>query len=357
MASTAKPRHENLDRVAADVVERIRAVSSAYRSVSRDELQEKLRRFLSAVIEAAAGSPAALDAFGEERIAARARDRFAPDDLLALIDATEAALADASEEAAGRADLELPAWPDVLAALDRARSLLLPRLGLFGASGDGSRVRRLVHERRVAVLLAQLLRARADERGRIARELHDGAAQSLTAGLLRLDALRTRLDRSGSPEVQEAGEILATLRSSLDSTRALLLSIGDESPDGGLAVALPGLLDRFAGETRVDVELADELTESPPPDVELLALRVVEEVLANVELHACATRVQVRVRRRGAALELEVSDDGRGFRAETVTLRGLSLARARTELAGGELVLESEPGGGTTVRLTLPAWA
>src|SRR4051812_32229305 len=199
MTSAAEPRHENLDRVAADIVDRVQAVSAAYRAVPRRELQEKLRRFLGAVIEAAAGFPAALDAFGEERIAARARDRFAPDDLLALVDATEAALADASEEPAGRAGLELPAWPDVLAALDRARSLVLPRLGLFGTSPCGSRVRRLVHERRVAVLLAQLLRARAEERGRIGRELHDGAVQTLTAGLLRLDALRTRLARSDSP--------------------------------------------------------------------------------------------------------------------------------------------------------------
>ena len=122
---------------------------------------------------------------------------------------------------------------------------------------------------------------------------------------------------------------------------------------GGAARAL----DRFAGETGVDAELVDELAEPPPPDVELLALRVVEETLANVALHARASRVKVRAEQRGAALELEVSDDGLGFRPDGVTLRGLSLARARAELAGGALALESEPGAGTTVRLTLPAWA
>lgn len=357
MRRRAETRHEYLDRVAADVAERAQAVSAAYRGIPRAELEAGTKRFLAAVLEAAASSPESLDAFVDERIAVRAGLRFAPDDLLAFVDAAEAALADASEEQGGRAELQLPAWSSVLAALDRARSLLLARLGLFDAPPGGSRIRRLVHERRIAVLLAQLLRARADERARLGRELHDGAIQSLTAGLLRLDALRTRLARADSPEAHEAGEILATLRSSLDSTRGLVFSLRAGSAGDGLSASLPGLLDRFAGETGVDAELVDELTEPPPPDVELLALQVLEEALANVELHARARHVAVRVSRRGAALEAEVSDDGLGFRTEHVTLRGLSLARARTELAGGELTLASEQGAGTTVRLTLPAWA
>lgn len=357
MRRRAEPRHEYLDRVAADIAGRVQAVSAAYRRIPRIELEAGTKRFLAAVLEAAASSSDSLDTFVDERISVRAGLRFAPDDLLAFVDAAEAALADASEEQGGRAELRLPAWSSVLAALDRARSLLLARLGLFDAPPAGSRIHRLVHERRVAVLLAQLLDARSDERARIGRELHDGAVPSLTAGLLRLDALRTRLARAGSAEAPEVGEILATLRSSLDSTRGLLFSLQAGSAGEGLSELLPGLLDRFTGETGVDAELADELTEPPPPDVGLLALRVLEEALANVELHARARHVAVRVSRRGAALEVEVSDDGLGFRTENVTLRGLSLARARTELAGGELTLESEPGAGTTVRLTLPAWA
>src|SRR3954454_2526961 len=140
-----------LGHLTADVVRRVRAVSAAYRSAPTHDLEAAARRLVEALLDAAAGGPpVALDAVAEQRIALRAEQGFPPGDLLALLDAAEAALADTLEEPAGRAALGDPSWPGVLMALDRLRSALLARLGLFESALVDARVHRLAHERRLA---------------------------------------------------------------------------------------------------------------------------------------------------------------------------------------------------------------
>jgi two-component system sensor histidine kinase UhpB len=334
------------------VAARVRAVSPGYRSVRETELAASVRESLVAMLDLAAGrGRERLDEILERRISARAAASFAPDDVLALVDCAEAALADALEEPAGRAALGDPSWPAVAAAADHARAALLARLGLFDDAEAGASVRRLVHDRRIGALLAQVLRARSEERAALGRKLHDGPVQSLTAALLRLDALRGRL---AGPEAAEAADVIASLRQSLDETRALMFAPAADVAGDGLARALQVALERFGGDYGIEAELDDRLPERPPPDVELLAFRIAEEALANVAVHSRAQRVRVRLAREGSALELEIADDGRGFDPAHARQRSLALARARAGVAGGELTVRSGRGEGTTVRLTLP---
>jgi signal transduction histidine kinase len=91
----------------------------------------------------------------------------------------------------------------------------------------------------------------------------------------------------------------------------------------------------------------------PPPEVQVVLYRVAQEALNNIVKHAHARLAAVRLVRRPDAIELAVSDDGRGFDAATVPAGhlGLGIMRERVEAIGGQLSIDSEPGGGTRVRV------
>jgi two-component system sensor histidine kinase UhpB len=125
--------------------------------------------------------------------------------------------------------------------------------------------------------------------------------------------------------------------------------------DLGLAAAIAGQVEQVSRS-----ELATELaTEGEfgdlDEDVQLVVYRVAQEALTNAARHSGAGRIAVGLRRSDGGVELEVADDGRGFAFEQ-SERGLGIGgmRERALLVGGELTIESRPGQGTTVRLSVP---
>ena len=213
-------------------------------------------------------------------------------------------------------------------------------------------LRRLEAERRRAGSAA--LRAQEEERARVARDLHDEVNQSLTGLLLRLEAVREAAPPELEPELAETRALAnQAMRELLSLARQLRPTALD---DLGLAAALAGQVERLA-QGDVDAELATEGDFSDlPDDAQLVVYRVAQEALSNAARHSGAARVRVRLRRDGdGGVDLEVSDDGRGF-AFADSERGLGIAgmRERALLVGGELTIESRPGHGTTVRLTVP---
>jgi two-component system sensor histidine kinase UhpB len=213
-------------------------------------------------------------------------------------------------------------------------------------------MRRLEAERLRAGSAA--LRAQEQERARVARDLHDEVNQSLTGLLLRLEAVR-----EGAP---------AELKPELDATKAVanqamleLLSLARQLrptalDDLGLAAAIAGQVGQIAA-AGVAAELdADGDFSDLDDDVQLVVYRVAQEALSNATRHSKATRIGVGLRRTGGGVELEVADDGGGFAFEQ-SEQGLGIAgmRERALLVGGELTIESRPGQGTTVRLSISA--
>jgi two-component system sensor histidine kinase UhpB len=213
-------------------------------------------------------------------------------------------------------------------------------------------MRRLEAERRRAGSAA--LRAQEQERARVARDLHDEVNQSLTGLLLRLEAAR-----EGAPPELEA---------ELDETKALanqamreLLSLARQLrptalDDLGLAAAVAGQVEQLArGEIAAEFEAEGDFADLGD-DAQLVVYRVAQEALSNAARHSGAGRVEVRLRREpDGAVALAVADDGRGF-AFDESEQGLGIAgmRERALLIGAELAIESRPGRGTTVRLTVP---
>ncbi len=212
-------------------------------------------------------------------------------------------------------------------------------------------MRRLEAERLRAGSAA--LRAQEQERARVARDLHDEVNQSLTGLLLRLEAVR----EEAPPQLQ----------AELDATKAVanqamleLLSLARQLrptalDDLGLTAAIAGQVKQLAA-AGVAAELkAEGDFGALDDDVQLVVYRVAQEALSNASRHSRAARIDVSLRRDGRGVELTVADDGDGFAFDR-SERGLGIAgmRERALLVGGELTIESRPGQGTTVRLTVP---
>jgi len=211
-------------------------------------------------------------------------------------------------------------------------------------------IRRLEAERRRAGSAA--LQAQEEERARVARDLHDEVNQSLTGLLLRLEAVR----EAAPPELEP--ELAATKALANQAMRELLTLARQLRPtaldDLGLAAAVAGQVEQLE-RTGLEAELRAEGDFSGlEDDVQLVVYRVAQEALTNAARHSEAKRVAVSLRRSGDGVELEVADDGRGFAFEQ-SERGLGIGgmRERALLIGGELTIESRPGHGTSVKLSL----
>ena len=214
-------------------------------------------------------------------------------------------------------------------------------------------MRRLEAERRRAGSAA--LRAQEEERARVARDLHDEVNQSLTGLLLRLEAVREAAPPELEPELAETKTLAnQAMRELLSLARQLRPTALD---DLGLAAATAGQVEQLS---RGDVEAAfaaDGDFSDLGDDAQLVVYRVAQEALSNAARHSGAERVTVALRRReDAGVTLEISDDGRGFPFdESEDGLGIAGMRERALLVGGELTIESRPGAGTTVRLSVPA--
>lgn len=211
---------------------------------------------------------------------------------------------------------------------------------------------RLEHERRQAS--EAVLRAQEAERGRLARDLHDEANQSLTGVLLRLRAIEHDAPDELRPELHATAEAAAmAMDELLRLARELRPSALD---DHGINAALRTQVDGFARHTGIAAELdvAPDVGELGA-DEQIVVYRVVQEALNNVARHARARSVNIELKRADGRRVLRVSDDGRGFDDAASQRSGLGVTgmRERARLAGGRLRVRSRPGSGTVVELTL----
>jgi signal transduction histidine kinase len=242
------------------------------------------------------------------------------------------------------------------AALLLGSLLLLWLVQVPLASRLGRRLQRTQEER--AALLQHAVEASADERRRIAADLHDGPVQDL-AGISY--SLSAAAEQGGSPETRETlRDAAAGTRDAMRRLRTLLVEIHPPNlRASGLEAALDDLLaplrTRGIGTTLVidpDAALGEE--------DERLVYRAAAEALRNVERHAQASRVEVSLRPADGAVRLEVADDGIGFSPEERGRRreeghvGLSLLEELASHGGATVEVRSAPGAGTTFALEVP---
>jgi len=212
-------------------------------------------------------------------------------------------------------------------------------------------------------LARSVWRVQEDERRRLARELHDGIGQQLTALRHRLDALARSVDGAGdaSNPLYQALEICD---SAIQETRALSRLLRPQVLDDlGLEAALNWLARHSAESGGYDVEVDVGALPSPMDgDLSTLIFRVAQEALTNVLKHARAKHVVIRLaERRDQGLQLLIVDDGEGCDVDAAFAKasdgrstGLASMRERVRLFGGRFTVVSRPGEGMQLRVLVP---
>ncbi|HEU4673429.1 MAG TPA: sensor histidine kinase [Candidatus Limnocylindrales bacterium] len=195
----------------------------------------------------------------------------------------------------------------------------------------------------------RLVRAQEEERARIARDLHDGIGQTLTALALTLDAAAN--ERGGTTAVDRGRELA---REALDDTRHVAERI---RPPRLAELGLAGVLRSLApeGSGPLEVVILDRGARLGPEE-ELETYRIVQEAIRNALTHAAARRIVVSLVAAGDALTLSVVDDGVGFDPDAVPPHRLGIVgmAERAAAIGGRLTVVSRRGHGTRVELVVP---
>jgi len=199
--------------------------------------------------------------------------------------------------------------------------------------------------------------ARAEERARIAREIHDTLAQDLAAIALHLESALPHLESDPGHARARLLRALETTRQGLEDARGSVLALRAGIPGGKPLAEALGVLGRaFTAETGVRVRVRATGTRSVPLPVEAELYRIAQEALANVRAHAGAREVTITLRGGARSVTLSIGDDGRGFdpRAIGAGRHGLVGMRERAALIGGRVRVSSRPGRGTRVTAAAP---
>ena len=229
----------------------------------------------------------------------------------------------------------------------------------FVSAQQGERQALEAANRQLAVRAAtaeQLAESR--ERNRLARELHDTLAHSLTGLSLQLQALETLLDHDLVAARAQLDEAQETVRSGIHESRRTILALrATPLQDLGLAEALRELARKQTDRTGIAVTCDVAGVGALDPLTEQTIYRIAEAALDNVERHAAATELTLKLSRStpGGGLILEIIDNGLGFDAKKVPVDrlGLSGMAERAALIGARLDVQSAPGKGTRVVLAV----
>lgn len=239
----------------------------------------------------------------------------------------------------------LALWIDSIITQSRERSRLIGEL-------EETRKELAAEERRAGTL---------EERGRLAREIHDTLAQGFTSIVAHLEASEAALPPGAETSRHHLDLARHTARDNLTEARHLVAALRPEILAGSsLPDALRRLTDRFSHETNIPATLTvTGERRDLPQEHQVALLRAAQEALSNARKHAAARRVTVTLSYMDGSVALDVEDDGEGFDEARVSDNadggfGLRAMRERVEDLGGSLTVETEPGEGSTLVVELP---
>lgn len=208
-------------------------------------------------------------------------------------------------------------------------------------------------------LLVSLVRTQEDERKRLARELHDGAGQTLTTLLIRLKTLEKQSPPGGLQDGLLTMQDLVA--DSIEQVRELSYRLRPATlEEFGLALALSNLANEMLDKTGLQVKTCFNLNCSLPSEIETAFYRIAQESLTNVIRHAEASQVEIELLQTPLGVCLRIEDNGKGFDPDEVIHRkasphlGLISIQERAEMLGGSLAVYSAPGAGTSVQVRIP---
>lgn len=232
-------------------------------------------------------------------------------------------------------------------------------------SGDLNQVTRIIESAKTRQLLGlKIILAQEEERKRIAREIHDGPAQSLANIVLRTEIAERMLIKGQFELVQdELVDLKSQVRSGLEEIRKIIFNLRPMALDDlGLVPALRKFTQDFEEKTRVHTVF--ELTGKEirlPSAMEAAIYRMVQEAFSNVLKHANASHVSLDISYTQQVITLTIQDNGVGFMVEATDRQntrnarfGLVGMKERVELIEGRMIIDSKPGQGTKIVIDIP---
>ncbi|MGB2828073.1 MAG: sensor histidine kinase [Dehalococcoidales bacterium] len=201
-----------------------------------------------------------------------------------------------------------------------------------------------------------------EERRRIAREIHDGVAQSLSYLNLKTKSVSDLLTSKDTVQaLTELNEIREVVQDTYEDIRESIDQLSTEIRSVSVLTALGNYVNEFSSNNGIPVEFGVSRPFAQlSPVAELQLLRIAQEALTNVRRHAMASGVELTLSNTGDEVEMIVKDDGKGFKLEelekyTPGYHGLNIIKERAEGLGGNFSITTAPGQGTEVKINLPA--
>ena len=250
---------------------------------------------------------------------------------------------------------------DQVQFLRSANQILMDLQRMYGE--DGAHATPAEGDRQFRDASRQVFQIIEEERMRIARDMHDGPAQSMANLVLQAEILERLLDRNPKQLVSELAEFKNSVRNALEETRQLIFDLRPMTLDDlGLIPTLRKFIkeygDRYGLATRFNVVGQERRL---PGNIEGVLFRIIQEALTNVHKHARAKMAEVTMSLQPTRVTVVVKDDGQGFdvaRTEANLHKnknlGLLSMRERAELEKGALEIRSQPGRGTEVKVEIP---
>jgi two-component system sensor histidine kinase DegS len=213
-------------------------------------------------------------------------------------------------------------------------------------------------------LASEIIRAQEEERRRVAREIHDGPAQSMANVILRAEVCEKLLVLDPKAVRKELGEFKGMVRKSLQDVRRIIFDLRPMALDDlGLLPALNRYLETLKERYNIEMEMAlssSGVQQRLAPPIEVAIYRVVQEALQNTIKHAEASCAKIFLHNEPQRLVVKITDDGKGFPVEEFMQNpqrdsyGLLGMKERLEILGGQLMINSRPGEGTEILAILP---
>jgi signal transduction histidine kinase len=200
-----------------------------------------------------------------------------------------------------------------------------------------------------------------EERRRIAREIHDGVAQSLSYLNLKTKSASDSVSSKDTVQaLTQLNEIREVVQDTYEDIRESIDQLSTEIRSVPIITALGNYVREFGNNTAIRVQFdVSKPFIKLSPIAELQLLRIVQEAMTNVRRHAGASEVELKLENTGAAMEMLVRDNGQGFNLLDVEksppgYHGLNIIKERAEGLGGSLNISTAPGKGTELKVSLP---
>jgi signal transduction histidine kinase len=256
--------------------------------------------------------------------------------------------------------------PTIWGFLFTALGAIILGVWITAIIGQSMRRRQLIEQleaTRAELAAAERRAGILEERQRLARDIHDTLAQGFTSIVMHLEAADQALPDDLDTLQKHLDRARGTARTSLEQARRVVHALRPQSLDQR---SLPDAIERTAAHWREEtgIPLTTTTTGDPVPlhpDIEVTLLRATQEALANIRKHARATAVQLTLSYIDDVVVLDVQDNGVAFAGAAASPLsggyGLQAMRERAEHCGGSVTLESEPGEGTTVVVSIPIYS